>query len=258
MIGQLREALSRRRDSYWELLATAAGDAESLQRTTIALSAESLASGPGMADAPSTVSARVEAFAAYSKTALAELAVQWPKPLAIGDNPRWIAAWTTALRHLKSLSVISVAEAAVPSIASEAAIVWPENTSNEVSWHAVVSQIQSHRLFYDDVRALAVRPLMESTLSTSEVLAAPWQALRLLRGRLGLQTVLRDAFIERARKTQRDNSFEAALAVELSEGSSPGFIDELRAEVIRTLASIDDARRLIPLGYVLVGDWRAP
>jgi hypothetical protein len=260
MIDRLRQILSKRTRGYWGLIATAAGDAQSVQMTSASVSALSLARGShGDAVAPSIVSESVEALAAYSPNLLVQITGDWLKPAAIYDNPWWTAAWTAALRHLKVASAITLAEVDVPVLASEVAIVWSHTTSGEVSWHEVVSDLRAHRVFYRDVRAMSLQPLGDLVLSASDVSTAPWPALRLLRGRIAcLEIAAREALDVRAREWRNRSPMDAALAAELSAELSPSILDELRADVLAAVPGIEDARLLIPFVYVLMGGWRAP
>jgi hypothetical protein len=108
--GSLSPALSRlvavcrsRRDSYWEFIATAAGDPQAVAITVHGLTREELDRGAhGDAIAPSIVRERVEALAAWNPARLAELASRWRKPAECIGDPYHEAAWSAAERHLST------------------------------------------------------------------------------------------------------------------------------------------------------------
>src|ERR1035438_4404972 len=156
MIDQLTRMLSGRIDGDWAYISTAAGNPESRAIIESGLSVEALRRDARcQVVEPNVVGAHVQALAAYRPTLLAEAAHKWIRPIAIGDHPWWAAAWRAALRHLKALSVIDEADADVPQLSSEVAIVWSRNPSRAMIWHEFVGLICARRLFYENVRALA-------------------------------------------------------------------------------------------------------
>jgi hypothetical protein len=105
---ELEATLRTRTSGFAELVATALGNTESIEKTLRGLSAESLKQGHhGAAIAPSLVSMRVDALAAYDSGLLAGVSRQWSPldqlSIAEGlDTDYWLCAWATALRFLAS------------------------------------------------------------------------------------------------------------------------------------------------------------
>ena len=132
-----RDALRRRSDGYWELLATAAGAPEAVERTVRGLTAQELDRGAhGLALAPSLVEERVEALAAHDVGRLVELAREWTAPSAMDDHPWWQAAWRTSLRHLKDAGAISRQDVEAPWLEGEVAVLWDE-PAESLSWREI-------------------------------------------------------------------------------------------------------------------------
>jgi hypothetical protein len=170
----LRAALSKRFDGYWELVATAAGHAASTARTEEGLSAKALAQGAiGPAHAPSLVSERVEALAAFSPQALARLAGGWIRPRDMGENPWWTAAWTSSLRHLKALEVIERRQVEAPALSKEIALLWYKPVEREISWLRLANELRSRFALYEFCREAAPARIAEPTISAADLEQAP-------------------------------------------------------------------------------------
>ena len=260
-LSTLRATLETRSDGYWELLATAAGAYGSVARTEESLSVEALRLGShGQATAPSIVRERVEALAAWNPLALARLTVGWFEPRDIGDDPWWTAAWSTALRHLKSLGPLERDRFDVPSLAAEVALLWDDGSPRGFSWRQLVSPAVTP-LSFESARALASARMMETTLSKNDLITCPLSMLRLLRGRANLLDISAiDHVIARARSWQDQDPLESALALEVCQEASveEDVIDCIRMDVIEHVSAIRDPRHMLPFVYVLLGEWKVP
>src|SRR6187399_266649 len=106
--------LRERHDGYWEMLATAAGLAASVEKTARGLHGDVLAEGPGP-DTPtlSVTDLRIESLAVSHTKLLVELSRTWIGPnenlrdqLTSGKCDLLIVAWKTAMRHLLSAGAV--------------------------------------------------------------------------------------------------------------------------------------------------------
>jgi hypothetical protein len=256
----LRAALSDRNDSYWELLATAAGDAESIERTETGLRVEALTQGAGgPAVAPSIVSERVEALAAFNPARIVKLATKWQAPKQIGDNPWWHAAWLTSLRHLRAQGAIERGQVDCPALFAETALLWDEPFEREISWRRFSEELKSSKLRYEICRSAARGEIAEKSLSARDLEDVPWQMLRLLRGRARLldQSAV-DLLIDRARNWTNRDPLEMALVAEICADLSPTTNGWMAEEMISIIPSTSDPRDLTPIAYTLLGGWHPP
>ena len=107
-MNKLINVLRGRSDGYWELMATAAGHDESMDRSMRGVSAKALEEGfNGPAVSPSFVQERVDAIAAFDARLLVDICAGWRAPDQVSldlmneSADFWSAAWTAALRFLK-------------------------------------------------------------------------------------------------------------------------------------------------------------
>src|SRR5216684_9253805 len=174
----LRAALSIRHAGYWELAATAAGQAESVAQTEKGLCAEALtraADGPALA--PSLVRERVEALAAFSPDRLARLASDWKDPQEIGNDPWWTAAWSTSLRHLRAIGAIERGQVECAALSSEIELIWDGPFEREISWHLFGEALASYPVRFDICRCAARVEISERTISADNLENVSWEML---------------------------------------------------------------------------------
>jgi hypothetical protein len=255
-----RETLSNRQDGYWEFLATAVGKPESILRTEEGLSASALARGSeGPAIAPSIVSARVEALAAFDPDKLAKIAAEWRHPQQIGDDPWWLSAWSTSLRHLRAVGAVGDEEFRCEGLSNEMAVLSPQPSDEQIIWRDFAQQLQYSSIYYDACRRAANLRVAETNISADDLERAPWEMLRLLRGRTWLLDASALEFlIDRARRWATLDPLEVALIAEFCNEISPDANSRLRADVAAIVPTTSDPRDLIPFSYVLLGAWHAP
>ena len=253
-----------RDDGYWELLATALGHPEALMRTRQGLNAAEIEKGAmGLALAPSLIRERVEALAAYDPVLLVELSKGWLRPHAIGGADWWIAAWEPALRHLAACGAIDAHAIDEESLARERNLLWPRVAAEACSWRELLTAVgpAAGGLRGDTLRRLAHCELSNIRLGAAEVEAAPPPMLRLLRGRWELLDESARASISRLARAQLagdGDPFEAAIVVEAALACATLPLEWARQALAARLHSAHDPRELIPLFYVLAGNWRVP
>ncbi len=260
-VQRLREALSSRDDSYWELLAAAVGSRQAVKRLQSALSREQLDLGAeGNAIAPSFVRERVEALAAYDSRPLIEIARSWRPPYELSGSPFWVAAWSVALRHLKEHNAINWINTNEPELDSEAAILWPTQEIGPRSWSEFVDGYRAHFTPYNRIRLWANTRLLDTSISARQIEELPVLVLRIMRGR---EHIL-DQSARHYLRSVADNlvsldPLEAAILLEILSKFDPGVTIRARDELVARLHSLQDARAVIPLAYVLVSQhWRTP
>lgn len=260
-MNALREMMSQRDDGYWELLATAAGCGESVEKTRSGLTAKALASEPeGPAVGMHIVMYRVEALAAHDVSELVSLSREWRRPSEIDPDTWWSAAWYSSLRHLERRGAVVPSEAQVPWLIREARAIWGNVDASSVSWRALAGELKTRWCDLAEIRALAHRPLEEPSLDARDVEAAPRTMLRLLRGRGELLSQdARALLLEHARKSLvegRDD--ETSLLVDLAIELEPAFLGEISTFLVKKIPSLKNPREIIPLPYLALGSWRMP
>jgi hypothetical protein len=259
-IDLLRAALSTREDSYWEMLAAAAGSPAALERVQGGLSRDALDGGSdGAAIAPSIVSERVEALAAWDPARLEVLARSWRAPAEVAEDPLWLAAWTSALRHLHARGGTDRRAFAIPALATEASVLWPEPRPAR-SWDEIVRDYGSRFVAYETVRLWATGPLSDAAIRADQLSNAPLALLRVLRGRERLLTAdARELWRTWTTDAHKRDPLDAAVAIELASKVEPVALSHARVELTSALRKMTDARAAIPLAYVLVSPyWVAP
>jgi len=204
---------------------------------------------------------RVEALAAWNRTALVELTSQWNKPSEIHDDPAWTAAWTASMRHLQAVKAFDSAYFDVPELASEMAIVFSTRKPT-VSWGDLADRWRTVHPAFDHIREMAQGFLVEASISKEDILTAPIAMLRLLRGRARLlEHGAVEAIETRAYSALDHLDFEAAIVFdalcepELRNETLPSLG---RAKLTASLEAIHDPRQILELAYVLLGKWRLP
>jgi hypothetical protein len=257
----LKEALSRRHDSYWELLATAAGASASTAKTIEGISAREIYKGvQGRAIAPSFIRERIEAISVSNVQILADLARQWIDPQDIHGDPWWIAAWEASLRHLKGLRLVTQEAVNVPELSREVHVLWNDPIHQQVSWHTMLHQARLTEIQNFEIRDKSRYQLEERSISGPDVRQAPPKLFRLLRGRANRLDPSARAILASMQETclNRD-PFEAALIIELYKELSLGTCENLYYKLADLVPSMTDPRDIIPLVYVLLNDnWKVP
>jgi hypothetical protein len=257
----VRNRLRQRSDSYWELLATAAGAEESLAKTLEGLAANELALGSrGKAIAPSIVRERIEAVAAWAPHMLASVAERWNRPDQIGMDPWWTAAWEPALRHLKNLSVIEKHMVDVPELSNEVALLWNVNADESISWRETAAEFRRGTISYNGIRSRSCGKLIEPELGRADIERNPIVLLRMLRGRASvLDDEAADLVLSMLPTCEVRDPLEAAVIIETCEELVPGSSASLYEALIRLISGLNDVRKIIPMAYVLVSeDWEVP
>lgn len=263
----LQDILLQRTEGLWEFIATAAGNAEAVEKTLRGLSPQELERGPhGYADSPNIVSERVEALAAYNSRMLAELAQSWIDPHDIGNHSWtdwWRIVWSTSLRHLKELGMIEREQVDVPELRQEVDILWYDPQKWLVSWHNLAEEIIPRPLLnYSLIRQKAQCELAESHLSATDLQTVPIVMLRLLRGRASrLDASARDWVTTMGRTCLDQDSIGAQLTFELSIEIAPEIHEEFNLALLERLTQYEDRyypRKVAPMVYTLLGNWRSP
>jgi hypothetical protein len=279
-VDRLREALSARDDGYWELAAASAGAPSALERVRAGLTGEELERGArGDAIAPSVVRERVEAVAACDPRMLIEIAGGWGAPVELGDRPFFAAAFGAALRHLAAHGAITrsaitrsevagseVAGSRVavdPELEAEVEILWPLARDIEARrWRDLVdAHRRAAHVPFDRIRALARVPLVDRALGVNDVADAPWAMLRALRGREHLLDPSARAHLREVASGLSPDAdpFDAAVLVEIASRVDPELLAIVRDAFVARLPGEPDARAVIPLVYVLLGNgWVVP
>lgn len=254
----LKEVLKGRWDSFWELAATSVGVEESVKKTLTGLSAEEINKGAnGQACSPSLIRERVEALAAWNPMTLTILASEWVQPKDIDEFSWWQPAWSVSLRHLKALNAVQREDVDVPALSAEVGILWNDKEKEVFSWQEMKSKVQEGVL-YGELRKLSDSTLRENTISVEDIADAPPEILRLLRGRYDLlDSRARNYIVELATSTPVGQGFPE-LIVEVCKELSLNVTNELCRNLARRIPTLKDPRKVVPLIYVLVSDWRVP
>lgn len=252
--------IPKRHDSYWELLATAAGVEESVEKTLRGLAGREIHQAhEGLAVAPSLIRERVESLAAWNPHALVDVIQDWLPPADIKGNPWWIAAWETSLRHLKALHAITRSIVNVPELSEEVDLLWPHSREGRVAWRAVLKEAASPFIPFNHLRRLSLAELEEQSLSKSDVEGAPPRLFRLLRGKaFRLDASARAIVASMALGCLDCDPFDAAIIVEIDKELSPEDSEHLQMTLAQRMSHVVDPRSLIPLFYVLVSNWCVP
>lgn len=255
------EVLRRRTDGRWSLVASAAGRSDAIENLCKTLSSEELDQGAmGSFLTPSLVSERVEALAAFGRHTLVNVASKWRTPAEIGDDPFWLAAWNSALRHVAAELDLKESELRSSSLADEVELIWPSSTKVSYSWDDLNERCLTHLVPYEYIRLWSIGDLMDHQIDASQVRRAPTLLLRVLRDRLQLLT--NDAVLklqERGDSLLEQDPFEAALLAEVLSTFDEKWITTWRLRFLNQLPNIQDARDVIPLSYFLLGHgWIVP
>jgi len=257
--------MASRKDAYFELLATAAGETSARERTVGALRAAVLEEGgEGDAVAPSVVEGRIEALSVSDIEGLRSLSEGWGP--AWDGGPFLEAAWRTALRHLEDRSKANPADLDPGAVlGAEADRVWgPRAVPDGFRWSDVGAAPRPLAHF----RELSWAPLVDRSLSRSDLAKTPPLALRALRGRASVLDDSARAFLRDRCEDLPGDPVEATLVVETSLELDlldvRGPLDDrsmsrLRAQVASRMDGLEDARELIPLAYLLLRPgWQSP
>ena len=280
--SQFESILKSRRDGFWGLLATAAGDDESVKATAASLTSRKLEEGPGTAGTPTLVENRIEALSVSHPEMIPQLAREWRRPRQLakrevfdGTADLLIAAWRCALRHLVAVGAAWVREleSDILAIEEERGVYHGPVPLANLTWREILSEIGRGRVTYFTRRALdRVSPELSAVgvmelgqlLAPQEGLSHPaWERLRILRRRQ--QCLLPEARTWLCEQLASADfpplPFAAGLAVAvetsigLSEALGPLFLDK----VARGLSQGERPIDLAPLIYVLLKrGWTTP
>ena len=240
-----------------EVLAVAAGVSSAVERVGRCLSAVELGRGFHGANAsPATVADRVEALAAWSPRALADVAAQWIAPLEIRGDDWWTAAWSSSLRHLAALGRIDRERASVPELSREADVVWCD-TRTPVTWRATRELAAATFDSYRVVRMKASAPLVDERITADDLEQSPLSLLRLLRGRADrLDAGARALVDEWLPDATSRHPLEAALLAETGRALSLVGVTALAEALAARIA--EDPLEWNGVAFSLVTDWRVP
>jgi hypothetical protein len=249
----LHEAMSRRLDGDWELLATSANVPESVALTSRMLSRRTLGLGSGgKTRGQRHIRRRVEALAVNNPALLAELAREWRTPTEFpteGDG-YFIPAWRQSLRHLQKLGAIVRSEVDVPALADEVEVLFDAVTEPETP------ALQIYK-----ARRWAKRRLLESSVTFHKVCFRP-AMLRVLRGREQLLDAAGRTMVAElcTQKLFTYDPYEMGVALEFCRVVLPDIFHSARALVAERIASSGiDPNAVIPLAYVLLDTgWTTP
>jgi hypothetical protein len=189
----LLSVMKARTDGDWELLATAAGEPSSVDRTIAALSGPVLASS-GITSG-THARRRVEALAALDIVEVLAVADAWLRPGQAAGNgsgspPALVEAWATALRFLPQNRQLALLEGDVPGAWEEEKLALTSPIPPFATWEHLIHFVQRAR-GYAELRAVD-RGLFPVTAVTEGVIDAlldvpprkrwgQFQALRVLR-----------------------------------------------------------------------------
>jgi hypothetical protein len=251
---ELAAAMKARRNSYWILLATAAGESHSVAESTDGVSRRELDRGSlGAAVSPSIVDARIEAIAAYDPCVVAELARAWRAPGDVIGDPFWLSAWRTSLRHLKTVGGFNPDELASPDLDAEIEIVWGAPVDGSISWADTKARVQAGRATLADIRRWSKRRLCEPRLGARDMSDAPPVMLRLLRDRANLLDPSAAATVGEWAETLLDRDpFDASAIIEVAQAGGVLCRDLACKQLASHIDEIEDARTIIPLAYALL------
>jgi hypothetical protein len=258
-IGRLKEAVMKRFDGYWELLSTAAGSTNSLEKTIAGLTTEAINQGTrGEAIAPSFISSRVEALAAWNPQILVDVSSKWLTPKHVDEYSWWGSAWLPTIRHLKAVNAIEREKIDVPLFSKEVSILWDSPKNSGYSWLDLIEKPRSIDFFLA-VRSLAKETILESSLSADDIEKAPVEMLRLLRNKTYLlDQSARQKIYELAKSSFLYELDSSAITLEILFEFAPEFKNEFAVELINHLPQVKDPRLIIPSFYVLISNWRIP
>jgi hypothetical protein len=106
---------------------------------------------------------------------------------------------------------------------------------------------------------MSLAELEEQCLSKSDVEGAPPRLLRLLRGKASrLDASARPIIASMASGCLDHDPFDAALTLEIDKEISLEKSEHLQVSLAKRMNCVADLRSLVPLFYVLVGDWCVP
>jgi len=193
--NELREYMAHRWDGPWELLATAVGVPQSVERTELALgAAEIVGSAPTSSSSPSVLDDRIQALAAFEPRRLVELVGQWRplESLASGEPSEWEVdlwtfAWIGALRHVPWTVLPEHVPLATPlPIRREIATLRP-NTS-VTSQDELTRRANLPETTYDDLRSMGQPANHQEPITAADLqnLLAPESSLGLERLRVAI------------------------------------------------------------------------
>lgn len=295
MLGRLRSMAQQRTDGAWELLATSAGNPESTRLTCDMLSCDAL---DDVVYPYWMIEQRVEALSAFSPTALAMVASEWPRPIQTSSRTLH-TAWRRGLRHLLPISSFTREEFAVPELVTENSILWNVGDSATITWDQAFRIVDEKPMFdYDVVRLLARRPLAYPLPSVDQILRCPVGMLRLLRGhvqrldvatreylgqssKVCLSTDLRSGayiaqeitvdrvsgdstitksikYIPLGETALEGNASAAPWIVELCREIHSDLVDDLANQLAEQIPRLTDPRLAAPLVYLLLTPWTLP
>jgi hypothetical protein len=297
-MSDLRAALTERCDGYWELLATAAGSPDSVERTTKALAGEEL--DKGFQNPVGLIGERVEALAAWNPAVLCDISKTWTSP-SDDKSLWWLNAWRTSLRHLKAFGAIRKEQIDVPELADEIDVLWGELPVKSVSWASALVFVKQQPVFDSGlIRKLSRLPFVGPMPLLPDLLEGPACMLTLLRGKVSGLSADVQHFLLSAGQSCLDGELRKmplvtrewtvgsdGKATLVSDPSSPTYrplgkisfggnltdgppILELCREIsstVRTslgvrlaerLSQISDPQAVAQSAYILISDWRLP
>lgn len=195
LLEDLRHICSLRTERYWELLATAAGNTESMAKTICGLETQNLKIGAEISGPPVMAEERVLALSVSNPTKLHQLFSEWQSmhdQQQISRDDAWlIRAWGQAKRYF----TVEQYDFQAPS--------W--------SWH------EEFTPFSHNGRILSQRPLREKVLTAQDLCDAVENGAGVLRA-LRTQDVELDAqaFYYYSEQVGYLDSYHLALLIEIS------------------------------------------
>jgi hypothetical protein len=237
LLEQLEQLCSQRLDGYWELLATAAGNQESVQQSLRGLETEDLKWGTPIVREPAMAGERVLALSVSNLNKVRQLYAEWQRMREnqeIDRHDAWLLnAWSQAERCLATEHY----DAQAPS--------W--------SWR------EEFNLFPDNGRILSRRPLRESYLTAQDIYDALEQGAGILRA-LRTQTVKveKAVFYHYANHIDSIDPYILALMIELSRKTNFDQGIWIKA-FLKKIPQMEDALYLTPSVYCLLNpEWCVP
>ena len=251
----LRRNLSTRKDAYWELIATAAGDEESLEKTLVGLSSAQLdKGGSGLAVSPSIVRDRVEALSVSGLEQLLAIVCDWRNPSTINGDPFWVACWQTALRHLVTSGAVDLNETRrVPELRKESDLLSTITSNARLSWAELRRRSEGIMVTTDIIRDWSRFSLTDKVLTREDIKSTPTLLLRVLRDKpVILNRSAQDWILGLCDDLLGHDPYEAAIMLEIGRGYDPELEIRLARLFLDKLPAIHEPRDLIPLVYMCI------
>jgi len=289
-------ALARQRtEGPWELLATAAGNPDAIQKSCAMLSGAVL---DDFFHPDWMVEERVEAVCAFDPTVLAALAREWPNPVK-SASPFIRTAWRVGLRHLLPIMPLNREDLAVPELVEEASVLWQPDAAAPITWDQAFDLLDAQPIFnYTLVRRLARHPLVGPLPSRAGLIRCPAWMLPLLRGQVHqLEPAARDYLalcgqrclgsdlragtyvaqsvsVDKATGTSvstapikyiplgdlnlEGNASAAPPIIELCREIGEGLVEDLGDALADQIQRLHDPKLAAPLVYLLLSRWTLP